>query len=107
MSESISTSAGLESLRHQTRALNPSASEWRLHGVLFFVTVLTTVLAGIMLAAPEIPDSQPPPLAGLLDYILYVPIAYLHATSGLISYGIHHPALIADGATFASSLLAI
>src|SRR6266700_2539939 len=39
--------------------LNPSLREWGLHGSLFIVTIITTTIAGIMLAAPELPVADP------------------------------------------------
>src|SRR5690349_15349061 len=55
--------------------LSISAREWRLHGALFLLTMLTTTLAGMMLVVSELPSYEPP-LAGLLDYLLYVPRGY-------------------------------
>src|SRR5215213_5034356 len=83
-----------------------SAREWRVHGGLFLLTVLTTILAGIMLAAPELPVPEPR-LASPLDYLLYVPLSYLYSITELLRYSFSHPALIAEGATFSASLLAI
>ena len=34
--------------------LSISAREWRLHGALFLFTILTTMLAGMLLAAPPL-----------------------------------------------------
>jgi len=83
-----------------------SAREWRLHGGLLLLTILTTILAGIMLAAPEIEPAEPP-LSNVLDYVLYLPLAYLYSLVALLRYALEHPRLIADGATFSASLLAI
>jgi len=83
-----------------------SAREWRLHGVLFLLTVLTTTLAGMMLAAPELPTPDPP-LATPLDYLLYVPLSYFYSVAELVRYALSHHRLIVEGATFSASLLAI
>ena len=83
-----------------------SAREWRVHGGLFLLTVLTTILAGIMLAAPELPVPEPR-LASPLDYLLYVPLSYLYSITELLRYAFSHPVLIVEGATFSASLLAI
>jgi len=83
-----------------------SAREWRLHGVLFLLTVLTTILAGTMLAAPVLPDHELR-LASPLDYLLYIPLSYLYSVIDLLQYVFLHPKLIAEGATFSASLLAI
>ena len=86
--------------------LSISAREWRLHGALFLLTVITTTLAGMMLNPPDLPAYEPP-LSGPLDYLLYVPLAYYHTLAELIGYGLAHPRLIGQGATFSASLLAI
>ncbi len=83
-----------------------SAREWRLHGGLLILTIVTTTLAGIMLAAPELTTPEPP-LASPLDYLLYIPLVYLYTVGALLEYVAAHPRLIAEGATFSASLLAI
>ena len=88
------------------RRLGISAREWRLHGGLFLLTVITTTLAGMMLVAPELPPYDPP-LSTPLDYLLYIPLAYFHTIVDLIRYGLAEPRLLAQGATFSASLLAI
>ena len=82
------------------------AIKWRLHGGLLILTILTTTLAGIMLAAPEITPWEPP-LTNPLDYLLYIPLAYLASVFALLKYTLAHPRLIADGVAFSASLLAI
>jgi len=84
-----------------------SAREWRLHGGLFLLTVVTTVFAGTMLAAPELPPNHELSLASPLDYLLYVPLSYLYSVIDLLRYAVFHPKLIVEGATFSASLLAI
>lgn len=88
------------------RRLGISAREWRLHGGLFLLTVITTTLAGMMLVAPELPPYEPP-WSGPLDYLLYIPLAYFHTIVELVRYGLAEPRLLAQGATFSASLLAI
>jgi membrane-associated protease RseP (regulator of RpoE activity) len=83
-----------------------SAREWRLHGSLLILTIITTILAGIILVAPELSPTEPP-LATPLDYLLYLPLSYLYWFSELFKYSIAHPRTIAEGATFSASLLAI
>ena len=84
-----------------------SAREWRLHGGLFLLTVITTVMAGIMHAAPpELPMTEPR-LASPIDYVLYLPLSYFSSISELLSYAFYHPQLIVSGVTFSASLLAI
>ena len=103
MAESIRTiPTGLDFLERQTL----SAREWRLHGGLFILTIVTTTLAGIMLAAPELTPTEPP-LASPLDYLFYIPLAYLYSIVELLRYALAHPRLIAEGVTFSASLLGI
>ncbi len=87
-------------------SLNPSAREWRLHGALFLLTVITTILAGIMLVAPE-PDINYPPLATPLDYLLYLPTVYLLSAVAIFRYILLHPSLFTQGLAFSISLLSI
>ena len=54
-------------------SLSISAREWRLHGGLFLLTIVTTTLAGMLLAAPALPTYEPT-LSGPLDYLLYIPL---------------------------------
>lgn len=105
MAESIrAVPPGLDLLeRHVPKV---SAREWRLHGGLFILTVLTTILAGIMLAVPDLPAIEPP-LVRPIDYLFYVPLTYFYSIVALLSYAFAHPRLIAEGATFSASLLAI
>lgn len=86
--------------------LSITAREWRLHGGLFLLTIITTTLAGMLLVAPEL-SPYDPPLSGPLDYLLYIPLAYFHTIAELIKYGLANPRLIAQGVAFSASLLAI
>lgn len=83
-----------------------SAREWRLHGGLFLLTILTTILAGIMLAVPELPIREPG-LTSPLDYLLYLPLSYLYSIIELLRYAFSYPKVIVEGVTFSASLLAI
>jgi membrane-associated protease RseP (regulator of RpoE activity) len=83
-----------------------SAREWRLHGGLFLLTVLTTIIAGIMVVAPELPVPEPR-LANAVDYLLYIPLSYFYSVTELLRYAFQHPHAIVEGATFSGSLLAI
>src|SRR5262249_47125818 len=87
-------------------SLNPSAREWRVHGALFLLTLITTILAGVMLAAPE-PDINYPPLTTPLDYLVYLPTVYLLSGFAIFRDVLLHPSLIAQGLAFSISLLAI
>jgi membrane-associated protease RseP (regulator of RpoE activity) len=80
--------------------------EWRLHGGLFLLTIVTTTLAGMFHAVPLLAFSEPP-LNNPLDYLLYIPLTYFYSISELIKHALGHPHVIAEGATFSASLLAI
>src|ERR1043165_5232756 len=83
-----------------------SAREWRLHGGLLLLTIVTTILAGIVMMAPNL-DAPEPPLTTPLDYLLYLPLSYLYWSAELFRYVMHNPHLFVQGATFSASLLAI
>jgi membrane-associated protease RseP (regulator of RpoE activity) len=83
-----------------------SAREWRLHGGLLLLTIATTILAGIVMMAPNL-DAPEPPLTTPLDYLLYLPLSYLYWSAELFRYVMHNPHLFVQGATFSASLLAI
>ena len=83
-----------------------SARVWRLHAALFLLTVLTTILAGAMLAAPEIVPVEPP-LTSPLDYLLYIPLVYVYSVVELIKYVFADTHVLAQGVTFSAALLAI
>jgi membrane-associated protease RseP (regulator of RpoE activity) len=106
MDESIRTAPPALDLRPQRRPWL-SAREWRIHGGLFLLTVITSTLAGTMLATPELPTDPSPSLATPLDYLLYVPLSYLYSTLALLQYTWGHPHVIGQGAIFSGSLLAI
>lgn len=80
--------------------------EWRLHGGLLLLTIVTTTLAGMFHAALAHAVSEPP-LNNPLDYLLYIPLTYFYSISDLIKHALDHPRVFADGAKFSASLLAI
>lgn len=105
MAESIRTvPSGLDFFESATTKI--SAREWRIHGGLLILTILTTTVAGIMLAAPELPINEPP-LANPIDYLLYLPLSYFNWMVELLRYSWVHPRLLGEGVTFSASLLAI
>jgi membrane-associated protease RseP (regulator of RpoE activity) len=83
----------------------PSAREWRLHGGLFILTILSTIFAGMALVTNV--ASAEPALRTPFDYILYLPLSYLYSVGALIKFAIDNPQVIVNGATFSASLLAI
>src|SRR5687767_5767757 len=86
--------------------LSISAREWRVHGALFLLTIVTTTLAGMLLVVPELPPFGSP-VSGPLGYLLYVPLAFLHTIVEVVRYGLVEPGLFAQGVAFSASLLAI
>ncbi|MGI8897808.1 MAG: site-2 protease family protein, partial [Pyrinomonadaceae bacterium] len=87
-------------------APRPTAREWMLHASLFLITVVTTTVAGVVIASPEV-DVTPPPLSSVIDYLLFVPQYYLRSISALLGLTVQHPRLLADGLIFSAALLAI
>jgi membrane-associated protease RseP (regulator of RpoE activity) len=92
--------------RRRAPTARPTAREWRKHGLLFLLTVLTTTFAGVMLvsniAEPELSSPQ-----SFLDYLFYVPELYLKVTAAYLQHAFLHPSIIAQGLAFAGALLAI
>jgi membrane-associated protease RseP (regulator of RpoE activity) len=84
-----------------------SAREWRIHGALFLLTIITTTLAGMIWGAPPDIPTPEPRLATPLDYLLYIPLASYYSFAELFRYAFSHPALLGEGVTFSASLLAI
>jgi membrane-associated protease RseP (regulator of RpoE activity) len=80
--------------------------DWRLHGGLLVLTIVTTTLAGMVHAAPLLSFPEPP-LTNPLDYLLYIPLSYFYSLIELIRYAQVHPQVFAEGVTFSASLLAI
>lgn len=89
------------------RAARPTAREWRRHAALLFLTILSTTLAGIMLAIPQLPEQNVPEPAGFFEYLIYIPVYYFVTTGQLIKEAVTHPGLLVKGLAFSISLLAI
>jgi membrane-associated protease RseP (regulator of RpoE activity) len=87
-------------------ALGPTAGEWTRHSLLFLITVATTTIGGIVLAAPDLDVPMRAP-SNLLDYILYVPEYYVRSVEALISFAFLNPGILAQGMTFSGTLLTI
>jgi len=88
------------------QGIRPTAREWVQHGALFFITVITTTVAGIVTAAPEI-DVPPPTPVTVIDYLLYVPQYYIRTVSELLSLAFANPQILEQGVIFSVMLLAI
>jgi membrane-associated protease RseP (regulator of RpoE activity) len=87
-------------------SFKPTAREWRVHISLFLLTIVTTVVAGLFLATPDLTPVEPP-LVTPLDYLKYIPLAYIYSIVELLRYAFAHPDLLAQGFIFSTSLLAI
>ncbi|MDT5122301.1 MAG: hypothetical protein QOC96_1783 [Acidobacteriota bacterium] len=89
------------------RAVRPTAREWTKHGVLFFLTVLTTTLAGVMNVSPNIGEPAIRQPSSWVGYIIYVPEYFFKAIGMSVQYAFAHPSVLAQGGMFAGALLAI
>src|SRR5215831_9127169 len=105
MAESIRTiPSGFEVLPRSLAS--PTGREWRLHILLFSLTIVTTILSGVMLVMPDL-QTPDPPLSRPIDYIFYIPHVYLNSVLEFFHYMFAHPALIIQGTIFSASLIAI
>src|SRR5687767_946459 len=82
-------------------APRPTAREWMVHASLFLITIITTTVAGLVIAAPQV-DVAPPPLSTVIDYLLFVPQYYLRSVIALLGFTVQHPQLLADGLVFSA-----
>jgi membrane-associated protease RseP (regulator of RpoE activity) len=80
--------------------------EWATHLTLFGLTAVTTTLAGIYLASPELIVPEPA-LSTPLDYVLYIPNYYLSFVRALIIAAVLEPAVLIQGLLFSVALLTI
>lgn len=83
-----------------------TAREWKIHLSLFALTALTAILSGTMLGVTDA-EAVEPPLRTALDYLLYVPVAYLNSVVALFQQIIQQPSLLLSGLAFAVCLLCI
>ncbi len=84
----------------------PTLRQWTFHATLFILTIISTTIAGIFTAAPEI-EMVEPALASPIDYLLYVPLYYTKLVGGLLYFAFLNPSIIRDGLVFSAALLAI
>jgi membrane-associated protease RseP (regulator of RpoE activity) len=87
-------------------SLKPTTREWRNHISLFALTIVSTVIAGLFFATPEVAPVDPP-LSTPLDYLRYIPLVYINSLIVLFKHALAHPGLFVEGLTFSTSLLAI
>lgn len=88
------------------QGIRPTTREWMRHGALFLITIVTTTVAGIVTAVPEI-DVPPPTPVTVIDHLLYVPQYYIRTVSELLSLAFIDPQILAQGVIFSAMLLAI
>jgi membrane-associated protease RseP (regulator of RpoE activity) len=60
----------------------------------------------MVIAAPEL-DVASPPLASVIDYLLFIPQSYLRSVTALLGFTVQHPYILADGLVFSAALLTI
>jgi membrane-associated protease RseP (regulator of RpoE activity) len=89
------------------RGLGITAREWRVHGGLFLLTVVTTTLAGMLLVGGAELPAYEPALSGPLSYLLYLPLGFLHTIVEVIRLGVAKPDVLIQGIEFSVSLLVI
>jgi membrane-associated protease RseP (regulator of RpoE activity) len=89
------------------RAALPTAREWRQHAALFLLTAMTATIAGVILVSSRLPEPNIPLPEAWHGYLRYVPEYYLLQVGLIVREAFMHPALLAQGATFAGALLAI
>jgi len=109
MSDSVQAVPRLVQARPTLRrgsAIWPTRRELVLHSFLFLITIITTIVAGIVIAEPrlDVPMALP---CTLLDYLLFVPQYYSRTVATLLSFAFLHPHVIRDGVIFSATLLAI
>jgi hypothetical protein len=98
---------GEEPLAYFPRATaRPKARDWVLHLFLFSLTVITTTIAGIVIASPALDVPMPPP-ERFIDYLWFVPAYYFQTLMALLTYAILNPYVIRQGLIFSATLLAI
>ncbi|CDM64064.1 site-2 protease family protein [Pyrinomonas methylaliphatogenes] len=107
MSERLHTIQPYEPLYARPRITSPTMRDWSRHILLFLITAASMTLAGATLSIEELPEPPIPTPNSLAETLLYLPRYYLEATLLLITYVLSHPPILAQGAMFAGSLLAI
>src|SRR5919109_973580 len=90
----------------RSASLRPTTLECIRHSFLFLITVVTTTIAGIVLAGPDLDVAMPEP-STMVGYVLYVPEYYWRSVSELISFAILNPRTLSQGLIFSAALLSI
>lgn len=87
-------------------AVRITPREWLIHVSLFLLTFITTTVAGLILATPDL-NTPSPPLRDLTSYLLYVPRLYFSHIAALIAFAFSNPPILRHGLIFSLTLLAI
>ena len=103
MAESLREISSVDNSRRQN--LLPSARQWQLHGALFALTILTTLITGIA-QNTDVPFAEPA-LNTPADYLLYLPLAYVHGLKAYLQFAILNPETLFTAITFSGCLLTI
>jgi membrane-associated protease RseP (regulator of RpoE activity) len=108
MSESVERIPNVVVTRGLTSQVSAriTAKEWLLHGMLFLLTLISTTLAGIIIATPELPAPEVP-LRTALDHLLYIPRIYFLSIAAVLDFALLNKAILVQGLTFSIALLAI
>ena len=87
----------------------PSSRQWALHIALFFVTVATTTICGIVMALPESGGSSASSAgtSGFAGSLWLIPWYYVQAVIEIFRYAFANPDILGQGLVFSGSLLAI
>jgi membrane-associated protease RseP (regulator of RpoE activity) len=104
MAESLRNIApGFNDFRGPSVFSSPRA--WRLHGALFVLTIVTTLIAGVAQNV-DVPFAEPA-LNTPVDYLLYLPLAYFYGLKAYLHFAILNPSVLMTGVTFSVCLLSI
>lgn len=90
--------------RHAT--LRPTVREWVRHSLLFVLTAVTTTIAGISQAIPNLEPDLPAP-SSVAGWLLFIPQFYLQTIKNGVAFAILNPQVIRQGLTFSGALLTI
>src|SRR5438445_13704124 len=85
----------------------PTARQWALHASLFLLTVITTTICGIVMAAPDVGGNAGPETGGFAGSVWLIPWYFVMAVVELLRLAFVHPALLKQGRIFSGSLMAI
>lgn len=93
---------------YEPEELRPTTREWFRHGIWFFLTFLTTTLAGMLYPMGKIyyPAQIPDP-SNAFEWIFVIPFFFYHVFAIAFREAAANPLLLLDGVLFSVSLLTI